>query len=197
MRWENLFDDLESQLDSELTAEHSGELIEEERHRQSALTVRDRIRALCAPGAPAPLVRLVLVDGMSVSLAPTRCGLDWLAGDLVEQSERRSGCILPFAAIRAVQLDAENIRASLVPLPDESPSQLSARLPLPFVLRDLCRRRSWVGLRLSGGTLAGTIDRVGRDHLDLAIHDAGVARRESEISDYRIVRLSEIVLLRI
>jgi hypothetical protein len=65
------------------------------------------------------------------------------------------------------------------------------------VLRDLCRHRQPVELRLRDGRMHGTIDRVGRDHLDLAAHEPGAARREESVASYRIVRLAQIVLVRL
>ena len=45
MRWDNLFDDLESQLEQELTAEEVDLQAEEERLRLARLCIRDRLRA--------------------------------------------------------------------------------------------------------------------------------------------------------
>ncbi len=44
MRWDNLFDDLESQLEQELGAEDVDLLAEEERLRLGRLALRDRLR---------------------------------------------------------------------------------------------------------------------------------------------------------
>ncbi|MEJ1230330.1 MAG: hypothetical protein WDM88_06445 [Galbitalea sp.] len=204
MRWDNLFDDLESQLEQELTAEEVDLLAEEERLRIARLGIRDRLRALhgasvsaaLAPGEQRAL-RLLLADGSRVVVAPMTFGRDWLAGELIEESGRRSQCVIPLDAVDGVLLERERVAHSLEPLAEESSGALSARLGLPFVLRDLCRRRSPVDLRLVSARLHGTIDRVGRDHLDLAVHEPGRPRRDSEISEYRIVRLTQLVLVRI
>jgi hypothetical protein len=199
MRWDNLFDDLESQLEQELTAEEVDLQAEEERLRLARLGIRDRLRSLHS--APDPtgngMLHLVLSDGSRATIAPATFGRDWLAGELVEESGRRPQCILPLDAVDAVILDREQVAHSLEALAEESSGALSARLGLTFVLRDLCRRRAHVDLRLRTLRLQGTIDRVGRDHLDIAIHEAGQPRRESLISEYRIVRLSELVLVRL
>ena len=42
----------------------------------------------------------------------------------------------------------------------------------------------------------GTIDRVGRDHLDLAEHEPGVPRRDAAVTRIRIVPLTEVLLVR-
>lgn len=46
MRWDDLFDDLESQLEREMTAEELDLEAEEERLRLGRLSVRDRLVAL-------------------------------------------------------------------------------------------------------------------------------------------------------
>ena len=43
----------------------------------------------------------------------------------------------------------------------------------------------------------GTIDRVGRDHLDLAVHEPGSVRRAKEVREVRIMPLGHIVLVRL
>jgi hypothetical protein len=64
-------------------------------------------------------------------------------------------------------------------------------------LRDLCRRRRAVDLDLLTGAIHGTIDRVGRDHVDLALHERGTPRRESEVTQHRIVPLAQLRLVRL
>jgi hypothetical protein len=198
MRWDNLFDDLESQLEQGLSAEDIDLQIEEERLRVARLAVRDRIRALLAGvHADVPsMLRLVLLDGSRVTVNPGTLGRDWLAAELVDESGRRPQCIVPLDSVSGVLLDSGQVEPSLEPVAAESTGALSARLGLAFVLRDLCRRRTPVEAWLPGLRLHGTIDRVGRDHFDLAIHEPGQPRRESLVREYRIVRLRDLVLVR-
>jgi hypothetical protein len=198
MRWDNLFDDLESQLEQELTAEEVDLQAEEERLRLARLGIRDRLRSLSTAAVTDDrMLHLLLADRSRVRVAPATFGRDWLAGELLEDSGRRPQCIIPIDAIDAVALSRHQILQSLDPTAtEESESALSARLGLQFVLRDLCRRRQPVELWLRDGRMHGTIDRVGRDHIDLAVHEPGTPRRESAVVEYRIVRLSQIVLLR-
>lgn len=199
MRWDNLFDDLESQLEQELTAEEVDLQAEEERLRLARLGIRDRLRSLSvAPATDDRILRLVLAGGSRVTVAPATFGRDWLAGELLEESGRRPQCILPLDAIDAVTLTGGQVLQSLDSSGgEESAGALSARLGLQFVLRDLCRRRQAVQLWLVDGRMHGTIDRVGRDHIDLAAHEAGHPRRESAVSEYRILRLSQLILVRL
>jgi hypothetical protein len=198
MRWDDLFDDLESQLERELTAEEVDLRAEEERLRVARLGTRDRLLSLHERGEDGErMLRLILSDGSRLAVLPTTYGRDWFSGELVEESGRRPGCIVPLDAIDAVIMERTDIPASLGALrPADAQESLSARLGLAFVLRDLCRRRAALDLQLASGRLHGTIDRVGRDHLDLAVHESGQPRRESEISEYRLVRLTQIVLVR-
>jgi hypothetical protein len=199
MRWDNLFDDLESQLEQEITAEEVDLQAEEERLRLARLGVRDRLRSLSLGSAMDDrILRLALAGGSRVSVAPTTFGRDWVAGELIEESGRRPQCIVALDAIDGVTLTRSEVLESLDGTGTEEPAgALSARLGLQFVLRDLCRRRQAVDLWLRDGRTHGTIDRVGRDHIDLAAHEVGTARRDSAVTEYRIVRLGQIVLVRL
>ena len=199
MRWDNLFDDLESQLEQELTAEEVDLQAEEERLRLARLGIRDRLRGLStAAETDDRILRLVLADDSRVAVAPATFGRDWVAGELIEESGRRPQCIVALDAIDTVTLARSQVLQSLdVSGTEESTGALSARLGLQFVLRDLCRRRHAVDLWLRDGRIHGTIDRVGRDHIDVAVHEVGTPRRESAVAEYRIVRLGQIVLVRL
>jgi hypothetical protein len=100
-----------------------------------------------------------------------------------------SGC-LPDAVQAAASTTGEQVDGSVVG------SSLAARLGLAFVLRDLCRRRTPVRVSTIAEQLHGTIDRVGRDHLDLAEHDPDVARRDIAVHTHRILPTAHLVMLR-
>jgi hypothetical protein len=190
MRWDSLFDDLESQLERERTAEELDLEAEEERLRLGRLALRDRVLALAAAPGERPL-RLGLVGGMRLSVHPHTVGRDWLSAALPDGRQ----CIVPLASIASISLSQVEVATSLhgAGVPGDT---VSGRLGLPFVLRDLCRRRRQVEVTTVDGVLIGTIDRVGRDHLDLAVHEAGTARRESAVRDVLIVPIARVVLVR-
>jgi hypothetical protein len=158
MRWDNLFDDLESQLEQQLTAEDLDLQAEEERLRLARLSVRDRLRVLVRSGSSEDrVVRLVLADASRVSIEPSTFGRDWLAAELVEDSGRRPQCVLPLDAIDAILFTRDQVMQSLDDSSGaEAPNALSARLGLAFVLRDLCRRRQPVELRVRDGRMHGS-----------------------------------------
>ena len=200
MRWDNLFDDLESQLEQELTAEDVDLRAEEERLRLGRMSIRDRLAALhgAQPAGASYSIRLLFVDGQSITVHPLALGKDWVSGDVRDESSHRRQCIIPLASLGGIVLQPEQVAQSLIPTAASAePGDLSARLGLAFVLRDLCRRRQGVDLELLNAALHGTIDRVGRDHLDLAVHERGVPRRESEVRQHRIVPLSQLRYLKL
>src|SRR3982751_5018003 len=140
MRWDNLFDDLESQLEQELGAEEGDLHAEEERLRLGRLTVRDRVTAMTRPGDGASeQLRLGLRDGSAVTVAVGSVGRDWVVGELI--GARRGSCVVPLSAIAALQPTPEQLVRSVVAEAAGEPAvSLSARLGPGFVLRDLCRR---------------------------------------------------------
>lgn len=198
MRWDNLFDDLEGQLELELGAEEVDLAAEEERLRLGRLTLRDRIMSVhdAQPRGRAYALTVELATGERMALQPLAFGRDWFSAERVDDAGRRSSVIVPLAGIHGLVLSREQVIASLRARPEhEAERTLAARLGLSFVLRDLCRRRSALELRMPGAALHGTIDRVGRDHIDLAVHERGTARRESHVTQYRVVPLAFVSLV--
>lgn len=196
MRWDLLFDDLESQLDQEQRDEERALALEEERLRLSRLTLRDRLGAMAVStaGDPASSVRVELRGGRVLELRPLAFGRDWMSA-VVQGPARGDGqCIVPLAAVAAVIPDRAQLERSLVPA-GEATGRLAERIGLTFVLRDLCRRRMPVHLTTEDGRVHGTIDRVARDHIDLALHEPGAPRREREVQGYRIVPLERVLLV--
>ena len=192
-RWGHLFDDLETQLEHELGAEELDLRAEEERLRLGRLTMRNRLVALHAERPDAPLV-VHIRDGELLRIVATAIGRDWIGGKLLEESRHPRDCVLPLAAVTGLSLAAGDVRRSIADSAADSPS-LGARLGIAFVLRDLCRRRQGIDLRIGGERMHGTIDRVGRDHLDLALHEAGSARRERAVTGYRVIPFEVIDLV--
>jgi hypothetical protein len=195
MRWDKLFDDLESQLERELTAEELDLGAEEERLRLGRLTVRDRLVAVL--GADDPTLGVLLLDGTRLRLHLVTVGRDWVSVDVVDDSPVRRQCIIPIASIAGVTLPPALVATSLAPARDADHPSLTARLGLTFVLRDLCRRRRAVQFALAGGVVHGTIDRVGRDHLDLAVHEPGTARRDTAVDELRVIPLGAVLSVRL
>ncbi|HRN28372.1 MAG TPA: hypothetical protein PK781_03790 [Terrimesophilobacter sp.] len=195
MRWENLFDDLAGQLEHELDAEEVDVRGEEERLRIGRLTVRDRLVALHeATNSTEYRLRVHLDDGRQLSVGLRSLGRDWLMGDLADERGASVQCLLPFASIASLTLDPQLVERSTEAT---GPLRLADRLGLTFVLRDLARRRRALELHMSFGVLHGTIDRVGRDHVDLAEHEVGSPRRRNEVSGIRMLPLTGLRWIRL
>lgn len=191
MRWQQLFDDLAGQLEHDLGRDEADLLAEEERLRVARLSLRDRLRPLVEAREE---VTVLLREGERVAIRLAAIGRDWIAGDLAVGP--RPSMIVPLWGIRAVLPTAEQLAASTRAEPaPEPPTALGARLGLGYVLRDLCRRRTAVELRC-GETVHGTIDRVGRDHVDLAEHPPGEPRRPAAITRIRVVPFDAIDAVR-
>lgn len=190
MRWDELFADIESQLEQELDAERLEEAVEEERLRLGRLTLRERIAAMSAPDRS---LGIETVDGERAEIVIETVGRDWFAGAM-QRGTMRASIIVPLHALASVVPSGDQIPRGLRPQP--APTALSAQLGLAFVLRDLCRRRLALDVRTSAGVWHGTIDRVGRDHLDLAEHDRGEPRRDRVVRRIRLVPFDALLDLR-
>lgn len=178
VRFDDLFDDLESQLEAEQGAERRDLEAEEERFRVGRLELRDRIAA--APRA----LDLALRAGGRLRLRRMALGRDWLNGEVLEGAPAGTGAVVPLHAIAGIELDGDAVRGSVRPQPPQA--DLAQRLSFAFALRDLARRRAPVILE-GGHPLSGTIDRVGRDHLDLALHEPGSSPRHGTVRSWRVV----------
>lgn len=163
MRWQSLFDDLEGQLAAQESAELRAEVSERTRSEQSAVRLADRLRA--APGAG---LVLYLRDGSTVRGTCRGAGADYLLVD-----EGTTSWLVAHEALTAVA----GLTRSVAP----PAGVVLGRLGLASALRGLAQGRVGVRLRCDGAEATGTIDRVGADHLDLAEHPLGEARRPEAV----------------
>ncbi len=182
MRWDRLFSDLEGQLLAAEAAELAGEVRDRTRRELGLLRICDRIAG--SSGHPVA----VTVEGPGVLrgvLLDT--GPDWLL--LLEPGSREA--LVPFAAVLGVSgLGA----ASAAP---GSEGAVGRRLDLRWAMRGLARSRTGVALALrDGSTLGGTLDRVGADHVELAEHGQGEARRAAAVRDVHLVPLAAVSCVR-
>ena len=122
--------------------------------------------------------------------------------------------VYPLATIVVRGLSEDGGRSALVPLaavlavsgvprsgpaPEQGPAAAQVRraLDLRRALRGLARDRAGVAVWLrDGSALAGTVDRVGADHLDLAEHPPGEARRPGAVRTVRLVPLTAVSVVR-
>ncbi|GAA1725385.1 hypothetical protein GCM10009746_03830 [Microbacterium paludicola] len=198
VRWDRFFDDLEDQLAAEWEAERAALESEAERLRLARVDLRARLTGL-AREAEAP-VTLELADGLSAVVRIAAVGADWVAAP--ESDGARRLLLAPIASIRGIHAAHGDLLRSARPATHTD--RLAERVTFALAMRDLARRRVGVALGLSGTgpessgrVLTGTVDRVGADHLDLALHDAGSPRRAGEVQSYRMLPLAAIAWVRI
>jgi hypothetical protein len=183
VRWDQLFADLEGQAATAEAAELSAEVADRTRRELGRLRLVDRLRA----GDGARLVVRVL-GGEVVTGTVADVGADWV---LLEQAGARAA-LVPLAAV--VALSGLGPRTDL----PGSEGAVEQRLDLRYALRRLVRDRAAVELVLTDGTaVTGTLDRVGGDHVDLAQHQAGQARRASAVQQVLLVPLAAVALVRL
>lgn len=189
MHWDRLFEDLEGQLAAEWDAERAALDAESERLRIAKVALRTRLRVIQHQQAA---VALRLRDGTHQRARLRAVGADWLAAD---PPDAAGALIVPLAAIVGAEVDH---RVLLDTLDAAAPPAdgVRDRMTLGFLLRDLARRRIPVHLHLDADAVHGTIDRAGADHLDLAVHDAGDARRASAVRAFRMVPFAAITRIR-
>lgn len=210
MPLENLFADLEEQLTSELEAEIRDQLADDERQRLARLSLRERIRLMTGSRKAGfdTRIQLRLRTGQQLTVSPVTVGRDWFAADFLAPSDVVGHGLIPLSAIASLTPTAEQLTRSLgdpvtiFSREDEEslrPPQprLTDQIGMPFVLRDISRRRKPVQVVCSTGVISGTIDRVGSDHVDLAVHAPDQVRRASGVSEVRIMAISDLALVRL
>ena len=181
MRWDALFDDLAAQAEALERAERAAELEERTRAERGAVALLDRLRA----AADRPL-RVRTAAG-TVAGVLSRLGRDWL---LLEQ-DGGAEVLVPVAAVLAI--------GGLPPVTavPGTTDPVTRRLGLWFVLRRLARDRAPVRLTLADGTvLAATVDRVGKDHVEIAVLAPGEARRPGAVRGVLVVPTSALTTVR-
>lgn len=190
MEWEHLFEDLEGQLAAEWEAERAALDAESERLRIAKLTLRERLQSIGSDGSR---LHLDLIDGQRWEASLKVIGADWIGVAARDDPRLR---ILPLWALSSLGVDHGALLGSL----GERAGQegLRERMTFGFVLRDLARRRVPVTVSRRGvDPQQGTIDRAGVDHLDLALHDAGEARRARTVRGFRMIPFDAVCWVRV
>jgi hypothetical protein len=176
MRWDDLFADLEAQAEAEERAAFEADVAELVRAEQARIGLLDRLRA-----HDGHVLALWLTDGERVAGRVGDVGADWV---LVDDGD---AVLIPLAAVTGV----EGLGLRVAPAGD-----LGSRVSMTFVLRRLAARRLGVRVTVPGCELTGTIDRVGSDHFDLAVHPFDEPRRSTTVRGVRVVPTSAVVRIR-
>ncbi|MGY1857905.1 hypothetical protein [Modestobacter sp. SYSU DS0290] len=181
MRWEQLFADLEAQAADQEVAELDAEAASRSRAAVGQVRLAERLR-----GALGAEVLLTCAGAGELGGRLVEVGVDWLL--LVDVQQRE--LLVATRAVRAV--------GGLTTLTVEvAAGGAPSRLDLRRALRGLARDRATVQCLLDDGSVfAGTVDRVGADHLELAEHAVDRPRRRGAVSGVRAVVLSAVAAVR-
>lgn len=193
MTWEALFDDLTSGLESEWEYERAAREAERQRLRIAQTTMHTRLGVLSASQEH---IATTLRDMRVLTGEVVGNGADWVA----LRSAAASLHLIPETALVSVAAPSEAIRLSIPSgeAPEPGTASLAARMTFGYVARDLARRRVPVLIHATGGWQHhGTIDRAGVDHLDLAVHDRDVARRERAVRSVHMLGFGHITSISI
>lgn len=170
MRWDDLFADMESQLAAERYREIEAEAAELTRAETAEALLEDR----CAAHVGSRL-RLSLRGGLVIEGGIVSAGSGWVVLDDASQE-----ILIPLAAVD--WLDGLGVSR-------QSP-EARRRLGMPHAMRALAMARVSVRLHLRSGSavhLEGTVDRAGRDHMDIAVHPNDEFRRRRAVQVVRTV----------
>lgn len=182
VRWDELFRDLEAQLEAGSAAELAAEVADRTRREAALLGLADRVAA--AAGRP---VVVRLLGGGAVEGVLTEVGGGWL---LVEEGPG-GAALVPLPAVVAL---AGLSAWSGVP---GAGGRVLARLGLGSALRAVARDRLPLRLGLvDGSTLAGTLERVGADFVEVTEHPAGEPRRRAGVTGVRTVPFAALAVVR-
>ncbi len=186
MRWNDLFADLGAQWDAESRRELDAEVADRTRRERASVGLYERLAA-----AGDDVVTIWLRSGAAVQGRVADVGDGWLllatvvSGHLVGPPV--GPALVPFAAVTSVT--GLSARAG--------GTALGRKFGLGYALRGLSRDRAVVLLTdLTGAVVAGTIDAVGLDVLELSEHAADLPRRAENVTGRRLVPFSAVVLLR-
>jgi hypothetical protein len=173
MRWDSLFNDMESQFAEADRLSLDAEINERTRIDMVNVEFADRLR-----GALGCRLGVHLACGEVFHGTLSHAGADAMVLD-----EDHHQVLIPYAAaLRYVGMGRWS-------QPEASPVRRA--IGLAHSLRALARDRTELSVTLGNGAgsvrMEGVIDRVGKDFIDLAVVAAGEARRSSQVSQVSTV----------
>jgi|tagenome__1003787_1003787.scaffolds.fasta_scaffold20966020_4 hypothetical protein len=181
MRWEQLFADLEAQLEAEDVRELALEVADRTRRERALVGVPERLLA-----HRGRMLQLRLLGGQVLAGEVVDVGLDWCL--LAEGAGRRA--LVPTSAL-----------LSLSGLTGAATTGTAARMARRFgfghAARGLSRDRAVVAVAdIGGSTVTGTIDAVGADALELSEHASDLPRRPENVIARRAVPFTAVASVR-
>lgn len=183
MRWEQLFGDLEAQFDAFAEAQALAEVAERQRIEFGGVGLVARL----VP-AVGTRIRATTATGSAIGGLLRRVGPDWL---LLEESAGRE-VVVPLASVTVLE--------GLPAATGQPLGAIAGKLTLTSALRGLVRDRAPVAVVIPGGEngseLTGTLDRVGADFCELALHPAWEVRRANAVRQVVVIPVSGVMYVR-
>lgn len=174
MRWNARFDDLEAQLAHQSARELAAEVAERSRAERARIELSRRL--LAHQGRP------LRVRTPTAELAGT---VQDVAPGWIVLADAPASVLVPTHSVQRVDGLGREVAAE--------PGRVLRALTLGHALRALARDRAGVCVTLgSGESVSGTIDWVGADHIDLALHAAGELRRARSVAGLTTVAFAAI-----
>ena len=181
MRWQRLFADLQAELEAGEAAADRAEDASRIRLETGAVRLEERLG-----GALGREVTLRCRGAGELRGVLAEAGAGWVL--LTETGAREV-----LVAVPAIRTVAGLDRGTAPPAEGE----VARRLDLRWALRGLARDRSPVQVLLDdGGSLTGTVDRVGADFLELAEHAPDEPRRSTAVRRVRGIALDAVAAVR-
>ena len=182
MRWDELFEDMEAQLAQARVRMVEQEAVETARAELSRLTLLERLAAH-RDGS----LRLRLRHGDVLEGLVDGVGSGWVV--------LREGRVQHLVPLHSVMW-WEGLPRRFEPLPERSTIR---RLGMGHVLRALSTARVHVRVVVQEsarhGELEGTVDTVGQDFFDVAVHPQDQFRRRRAVMGVRTVPFTSVVLI--
>lgn len=180
VRWDGLFADLEAQADSLEHHERAVEISERTRIEVGALSLADRLRP--AVGAQ---IRLRCRGELGIAGVLRQVSAQWVLLDGGRGDETLIAADNVVSVAGVSRLAAASVHGVV-----------ESRLGIRQVLRGIATDRSTCQIRLAdSSTVVGTIDRVGSDFVEVALHVNDV-RRRSEVREVQLLSLPWLVAVR-
>lgn len=183
VRWQRLFDDLEAQMEAHDAAQFDAEVSERVRYEVGRLRLVDRLRP--AVGHE--------IDVTCLGAGRLRGRLDRVGADclLVEESPSRMTLVAASAIVSITGLGHLSSQPG-------SEGRVGSRLGLRHALRGVVRDRSTAQvLLIDGSVVAGTLDRVGADFVEVAEHPLDEPRRMAAVLRVRTIPLAAFAAARL